>query len=138
MPCDYKNYPPNWKSEIRPAILERCGNKCFFCGVENGKFGWRSAEGNFYDSKYIIDALENYGDDLFSNVLKNCYDKKGNPTKGITIVLTIMHLDHDTTNNNYSNLAAGCQKCHLNYDKYHHRKNSRATITKKKLLQSLF
>ena len=28
MPCDYKDYPPNWKSEIRPAILDRAGHRC--------------------------------------------------------------------------------------------------------------
>lgn len=27
-------YPKNWK-EIRQSILERAGNKCEFCGVEN-------------------------------------------------------------------------------------------------------
>jgi hypothetical protein len=28
MPCDYKQYPDNWLTEIRPAILERAGNRC--------------------------------------------------------------------------------------------------------------
>lgn len=28
MPIDYRNYPPNWSSEIRPAILLRAGNAC--------------------------------------------------------------------------------------------------------------
>jgi len=28
MPIDYKKYPKNWKTEIRPKILERAGNKC--------------------------------------------------------------------------------------------------------------
>ncbi len=32
MPIDYSKYPPNWKTEIRPAILKREGNKCKFCG----------------------------------------------------------------------------------------------------------
>ena len=35
MPIDYKKYPPNWKTEIRPYILNRANNKCEFCGVEN-------------------------------------------------------------------------------------------------------
>lgn len=35
MPIDYKRYPPNWKTEIRPAILERANNCCEHCGVEN-------------------------------------------------------------------------------------------------------
>ena len=32
---DYKKYPPNWKTEIRPAILLRANNSCEFCGVHN-------------------------------------------------------------------------------------------------------
>jgi 5-methylcytosine-specific restriction endonuclease McrA len=35
MPIDYKKYPPNWKSEMRPRILKRAGNRCEFCGAEN-------------------------------------------------------------------------------------------------------
>lgn len=37
MPINYKKYPPNWKSEIRPAILERANHKCEKCGAENYK-----------------------------------------------------------------------------------------------------
>jgi 5-methylcytosine-specific restriction endonuclease McrA len=35
MPIDYKKYPPNWKTEIRPRILKRAEHKCEFCGIEN-------------------------------------------------------------------------------------------------------
>lgn len=35
MPIDYKLYAENWLSEIRPAILQRAGNRCEFCGVPN-------------------------------------------------------------------------------------------------------
>lgn len=35
MVIDYKKYPPNWKKEIRPRILERANHKCEFCGVDN-------------------------------------------------------------------------------------------------------
>lgn len=128
MPCDYKNYPVNWKTEIRPAILERDNNCCKFCGVENYSFGYRDNNGNWVTEKVFNGLNSSDGDELFN----------GKFPKRIRIILTIMHLDHDTTNNNYDNLAAGCQKCHLNYDKEHHNKNTRATITKKKKLQSLF
>jgi len=37
VPINYKNYPPNWKTEIRPAILERAANKCEWCGFANGQ-----------------------------------------------------------------------------------------------------
>lgn len=35
MPIDYKEYPPNWKTEIRPAVLARANNRCENCGIEN-------------------------------------------------------------------------------------------------------
>jgi len=34
LPENKKRYPENWW-EIRKRILEECGNKCEFCGVEN-------------------------------------------------------------------------------------------------------
>jgi len=41
MPCDYSNYPENWKI-IRKEILERAGNRCELCGAENGKPHWKT------------------------------------------------------------------------------------------------
>jgi hypothetical protein len=37
LPCDYKKYPANWRTEIRPRILARAGNCCEWCGAENYK-----------------------------------------------------------------------------------------------------
>lgn len=138
MPIDYKKYPANWKTEIRPNILERDGNCCKFCKVPNGeivcrgkwngKAVWQDDNGAIHDAENGDFLGDSYVGDVFTNESQRV-------TK---IVLTIMHLDHDTTNNDYSNLAAGCQKCHLNYDKDHHKKNSRTTRDKNKKLQSLF
>ncbi len=121
MPCDYKNYPKNWKSEIRPVILERDGNCCKFCGVENNR---------------LIRRFDNKWEYWPEGMMSECYTIDG--YKSVKIILTIMHLDHNTENNDYSNLAAGCQKCHLNYDKEHHKSNAQKTLIKKKKLQSLF
>ena len=55
-------------------------------------------------------------------------NKKGKICK---VVLTISHLDHTPENNDYSNLKAMCQKCHLAYDLKHHletRKNAEKII----------
>jgi len=37
-----------------------------------------------------------------------------------TVILTIAHLDHDTTHNGDDNLLALCQRCHLRYDRVQH------------------
>jgi len=111
MPCDYKIYPKNWKTEIVPAILKRAGEikgcgvilveaKCEFCDIENHS--------------------------LTNN------NKR--------VVLTIAHLDHDATNHNvsYDRLKALCQKCHNNYDKDNRAKNRASKLKVKKGLQELF
>ncbi len=49
------------------------------------------------------------------------------PVTGSRVVLTVAHLDHDTTNNDPANLRAMCQRCHLTYDAAHHAANARRT-----------
>ncbi len=131
MPINYKLYPKNWKTEIRPAILKRANNRCEICNVQNYSEGFRNKEGHFYTTEYIISELENSGVDMFEDELFNCVQKDGQ-VKPIKIVLTIAHLDHDISNNDYSNLKALCQKCHLDYDKNYHKENRKNTLMKKK------
>lgn len=121
MPIDYKNYPTNWKTEIRPDILKRADDKCEVCGVPNYSIIHRE------NGNWILAPEGHYADAMALDGIKF-----------IKIVLTIAHLDHDTTNNAYDNLKAMCQKCHLNYDKVHHADNSRNTRNKKKKQLPLF
>lgn len=102
MPINYKNYPPNWKDEIRPDILRRDGNKCKFCGLKNRLVGYRDQNSNFIECDAFMQEWA-----------------KRHGLKVFTIVLTIAHLDQDRTNNDYSNLAALCQRCHLRHDHPH-------------------
>jgi len=125
MPINYKLYPKNWKSEIRPAILQRAHNKCEFCGVPNhiaifrgtidGKDVYQTIEGDVFDaenSKYLFS-------DFYAEI------KAPAKRKAIKVVLTVAHLDHDTTNNDPENIKALCQRCHNRYDmkqRVHNRK----------------
>ena len=140
MPIDYKKYPSNWKTEIRPSILERSNNCCEFCGIPNYSIGLRSKDGAFITEAQIDNSLDDNGYDYFKNELSNHVAKNGYVCVKLTkIILTIAHLDHDITNNCPTNLKALCQKCHLSYDKDHHRKNARQTLkTKKGLLELAF
>ena len=127
MPIDYKKYPKNWKSEIRPQILERAKNKCEFCGVENHAYIFRG----------IMNGVEVYQNDqgyIFNAENSKCIDRDyfaeieaPAKRKAIKVVLTIAHLDHNIANNNHDNLRALCQRCHNKYDskqRAHNRKNN--------------
>lgn len=55
------------------------------------------------------------------------------PDTGSRVVLTVAHLDHDTTHNDPKNLRALCQRCHLDWDLDYHMANARHTRWLKKL-----
>lgn len=99
MPINYKLYPPDWFEVIRPMILKREAYRCKFCGVLHKSQGYRDSKGVFHAcDQFMLEWA------------------KANNKKIIRIILTIMHLDHDITNNKPENLAAGCQQCHNRYD----------------------
>jgi len=132
MPCDYKLYAPDWK-QIRAAILERSRQKCENCGVSNGAFIFRSVNfSSWYDPTQ--DAYFSYpsGEPEPDWYVAECREK------GVTIVLTIAHANHDIQDNRDSNLFSWCQLCHLRYDAAHHAANAAKTRLAKKAAGSLF
>lgn len=104
-PENKKLYPKNWK-QIRKDILQRANNRCEFCGVENYAEGYRDKDGNFI----ISEGVQQEADTIDGE-------------KIIRIVLTVAHLDHDPQNNDYNNLRALCQRCHLRHDIEQHRQS---------------
>jgi 5-methylcytosine-specific restriction endonuclease McrA len=83
-----KLYPKNWKQISEDIRFNRADNLCEVCGAVNYS----------HVNKFTREICLPDEDDV------------------IKIVLTVAHLDHDPTNNDYSNLKAMCQKCHNSYD----------------------
>lgn len=50
-----------------------------------------------------------------------------NTKRLVKVVLTVAHLDHQPENCADDNLKALCQKCHLDYDREHHKANRAKT-----------
>jgi len=63
---------------------------------------------------------------------------KPHPDTGSAVVLTVAHIDQDKGNNRFHNLAALCQRCHLNHDRDHHRTKQRRNRAIKKGQPDLF
>jgi len=117
MPIDYKNYPKNWKTEIRPSIMKRAKNRCEICGVRNYSVG------SYQEKKFVTTAgnlthdAAGRGELPFkeaSELVKHCNEISDE--RLIVIVLTIAHLDHNVSNNDPNNLKALCQRCHNRHD----------------------
>ncbi len=58
-------------------------------------------------------------------------NRESHPETGSKVVLTIAHMDHDSTHTDPERCRALCQRCHLNWDREHHAKNAAATRRKK-------
>jgi hypothetical protein len=116
MPWDKSKYPKNWK-QIRAQILERAGNKCEWCGVNNHALGYRRKDGKFIECRGMEIEVAGLIDD----------------EKIIQIILTIAHVkDPDPMNCAPDNLAALCQKCHNKLDAPMRAKNAARTRVLKK------
>lgn len=119
MPIDYSEYPPNWFTEIRPAILSRADNCCEDCGVKNGSIILRDKHSFRYICETEWQFIKDEERKGFNHLkaIKNCGFTK--------IILTIAHLDHDKENHSVEldRLKALCQKCHLNLDLKRHIEN---------------
>lgn len=108
MPIDYKKYPPNWKSEIRPRIMARANNTCEFegCTFKHGQvvYSGKTRKNRIQWYHTFDEAKLNHGILAFEQPIK--------------VVLTIAHLDHDETNWNVTDdrLMAMCQLHHCRYD----------------------
>lgn len=108
MPCNYSEYPDNWRWLSRQIIAD-AGNKCELCYAPNGAlicrekhnlYPWRLATG--------IDKID---------------FKDGRQPKITKVVLTVHHIDSDKTNSTKQNLLACCQRCHLRLDLHKHMTN---------------
>lgn len=113
MPFHPERYPTDWKT-ISLRIRAREGNRCKWCGAPNGEQVYR----NKIHSEIWITKLDWKHKPPFL---------KGQYKKPVRIVLTVAHLDHDTTNNTDDNLAALCQRCHLKHDGAIHAKHAAET-----------
>lgn len=129
MPMQRERYPADWK-DISRRIRDRAGDRCEWCGLVNGALGYRDPAGRFWTDDEI-DRLDG-GDPM-----------DGKPWRRVRIVLTVAHLGtphadgtpgdkHDKLDCRPENLAALCQRCHLNYDRDEHAANAARTRLVKK------
>jgi hypothetical protein len=142
MPCDYSQYPADWK-ERRARVLARAGNRCEFCKAENHAIIYRGA--GDYSGLYMTEDGYLFGartGRYFGRVRGSEYDG-ATATK---VILTIAHLDRtgppgpndgplDCPDDR---LAALCQGCHLHLDRDRHAAKAAETRRKKAGLASLF
>ena len=109
MPIDYSEYHPKWSLISRLIRFKRAENKCEQCGAPNRRLIYRPNKGK---ADWLLAPPGSEADAMLLDGVKFT-----------EIVLTVAHMDHDKTNNRFSNLKALCQRCHLNHDRGQHMDN---------------
>jgi len=102
-----ERYPAEWPS-IREGIRLRTNNACAFCRAPNGVLVARHVSGESYMLEHG-EVFDSTTGEYLGLARGSEYDSKGI----ILVVLTVAHLDHNEANNDHTNLAALCQRCHL-------------------------
>ncbi len=116
-PENRNRYPANWKSHIRPRILNRAGNAC------EGSPDYPDCRAANYcahqdtGSKVVLTIAH------LDHIPENC---DGMETGGDVLPLE------------KSNLRAWCQRCHLGYDKEHHAQTAYASRRDGRVVSDLF
>lgn len=123
MPIDRSRYPADW-DEITARIRKRAGNLCERpgCALPNGAWVQRS-KANLEEWRPAPAR---------SAILPDYWPDPERWRRPIRIVLTVAHLDHDTTNNAPENLRAWCQLHHLRHDAPLHAANAAKTRARKR------
>lgn len=131
-PMQRDRYPDDWEAISKRIRFERANNRCEQCGVENGALIIRSTvDGARY---LVLDEQEHSyrwpnGTPIRLSEIPSEFPICRKETR---VVLTVGHLDHDTTNNDDGNLRSWCQRCHLRYDQALHTEHARITRLQKR------
>lgn len=110
-----ERYPANWREISERIRFARAAGRCE-CKGECGRD----------HDHYTVAAILTMPRDL-ARPERRCTAQHGHPhpVTGSTVVLTVAHLDHQPENCDDDNLRAMCQRCHLAYDRDHHRSTRR-------------
>jgi len=123
-------YHPDWSSISRRIRHERADGRCECqgeCGHDHAK-EWDDHQKAF-EAAWGCSDLTDQSDRCLA------INHGPHPITESMVVLTVAHLDHDPTNNDDDNLRAMCQRCHLAYDKEHHKQTRRKRLAVRDLFE---
>ena len=127
-------YPIDWPQLSAAIRFGRAGGRCETCGRPHGKQVVHLGDGRWYDLEFGVwrdgDAQPLAHEPTLLEI-----SATGRVTR---VVLATAHRDHDTSNNDPTNLAAWCQRCHLIHDRFEHLRRRKITYLRRRALGDLF
>jgi hypothetical protein len=106
-------YPIDWPQLSAVIRFERAKGRCEVCARPHGQRVFHLGDGRWWDGE---EASWRDGAGRFICLAIGADDVLGQ-VRTTRVVLATGHRDHDTANNGPENLAAFCQRCHMNHDR---------------------
>jgi hypothetical protein len=126
-------YPIDWRELSATIRFCRAGGTCEGCGRPHGQIIYHLGDGRWWDA-----GLGAWRDGLGRRLQALPTIEELGAIRTTRVVLAAAHRDHDTSNNANANLAAFCQRCHMNHDRPEHRRRRRRTLFRRKAASDLF
>lgn len=135
-PENRRRYGKRWP-EISRRIRERDGQRCKWCGLPNGAWVVRWNDPTRESVLLMTKGTREEAIDTAMIRMPDDFPSYDNPEERpagriVRIVLTVAHLDHVVENMADENLAALCQRCHLNHDRKDHNLNRLVNLDAKR------
>lgn len=113
-PENRSRYPADW-AQVRKRILVREGYRCKRCRAPDRE---RIARGTGKDAgTYMTSDAAVYDAETGEQLAEQYRMTDYQVDRMVTVVLTIAHLDQIVEHGEDDNLAALCQRCHLQHDR---------------------
>lgn len=126
-------YPPDWPDVSHRIRFVRAQGRCERCDRPHGRLVYALPDGCWLDPG----DSDGWRNDLGEPI--------GLPSRAelmfltlTRVVLTCAHIDHDPTHGDDMNLAGWCSRCHIIFDRPHHRAQRRLTLRSRWALGDLF
>lgn len=145
MPMDKSRYPADWKAISKRIRFERAGGKCEQCGAPNGQLIIRSdIDPAYYIIWNEVDFVYTWPDGRWMKASEVPEEYDITKERYTRVWLTVHHIGidkpdrtpgdpEDKLDNREENLAALCQRCHLEADQPLHIRNRKATWRRKRI-----
>lgn len=127
-------YPLDWRELSISIRFGRAKGRCEGCKRPHGRIVIHLGDGHWWDAELQTWRC-GQGRVVRCRVTPTDHGPPGRATR---VLLATAHLDHDPTNNQASNLAALCQRCHILHDKVEHLRRRRETYLARRALGDLF
>lgn len=127
-------YPIDWPQISHMVRFVRAKGRCECCARPHGQIVCHLGDGRWWDQELQI-WRDGQGRRIHKGVPLPPEADHGLRTR---VILSTAHLDNNPSNNDFRNLKAFCQRCHMIYDRPEHLRRRRIGFLMTRALGDLF